>query len=111
MLVVGVALVMHKIVKAAGDALVSVQWQLYDIEQAVERGCGVVSFKLTPKDIAIFLVAAHDNKQGFVAIFLVKTVENQLETTNWIDSRALKARQRFPCVRCSDLTATAMRCV
>ena len=68
-LVVGVALVMHKIVKAAGDALVSVQWQLYDMEQAVEPGCRVGSCKLNLKDVAIFLVAGHAHKQGYVAIF------------------------------------------
>ena len=68
-LVVGVALVMHKIVKAAGDALVSVQWQLYDMEQAVEPGCRMGSCKLKLKDVAIFLVAAHAHKQVYVAIF------------------------------------------
>ena len=67
--VVVVALVMHKIVKAAGDALVSVQWQLYDIGQAVEPGCRVGSCKLKLKDVAIFLVAGHAHKQGYVAIF------------------------------------------
>ena len=72
MLVVGIALVMHKIVKAAGDAFVSVQWQLYDIEQAVEPGLGLVSYKLTPKDVAIFLVAAHADKKIFAAILTVK---------------------------------------
>ena len=68
-LVVGVALVMHKIVKAASDVLVSVQWQLRDIEQAVEPVCRVGSCKLKLKDVAIFLVAVHALKQGLVAIF------------------------------------------
>ena len=67
--VVVIALVMHKIVKAAGDALVSVQWQLYDMEQAVAPSCRVGSCKPKLKDVAIFLVAAHAHKQGFVAIF------------------------------------------
>ena len=67
--VVVVALVMQRIVKAAGDALVSVQWQLYDMEQAVEPGCRVGSCKLNLKDVAIFLVAGHAHKQVYVAIF------------------------------------------
>ena len=54
---------------AAAGALVSVQWQLYDTEQAVEPGCRMRSCKLNLKGVAIFLVAGHARKQGVVAIF------------------------------------------